>query len=388
MKNYKNIFVVILIICSFQLKGQEGKTKILHEFRIKGQLSTWGHINPDNPYPFYLGGRYIPQANYKIQLPKNRLFDFEVSANLSGQAGIHFFDSLSTFGNINTYRGWGRFSTEQLEIRFGLQKIDFGTATMMRALRWFDQVDPRDPLRLTEGVWAGLTRYYFLNNVNIWVWGLYGNKNPKGMEIIKTNSSIPEFGGRVQFPVPLGEAALSYHHRVADSRGMSELIPSYSKIQENRIGLDAKWDLFVGVWIEAVWVTKNKNMGMFTNQEIMTLGTDYTFGVGSGLNVTLEHMLLAYDEKAFEFNQTTNFTGLSVNYPIGMFDNISAIFYYDWTNNSMYNFINWFRQFNKTTLYVMGYWNPENTVLPTMGLGSTENLFGGIGVQVMYVFNH
>ena len=36
----------------------------------------------------------------------------------------------------------------------------------------------------------------------------------------------------------------------------------------------------------------------------------------------------------------------------------------------------------------MGYWNPENAVIPTMGLSSTENLFGGIGIQIMYVFNH
>ncbi len=386
--NKQHYIFIFFVILSIQTLGQENASDFKTQFEFKGQLSTWGHFNPDNPYPLYLGGRYIPQANYELQFPKNQLIDFEVSANFMGQTGVHFFDSISADGKINTYRVWGRYSTEQLELRFGLQKIDFGTAMMMRALRWFDQVDPRDPLRLTEGVWAGLGRYYFLNNVNIWFWGLYGNKNPKGMEIIKTNSSIPEFGGRIQFPVPLGEAAFSYHHRIADSENISEYIPSYSEIQENRIGVDAKWDLLVGIWLEAAWITKNKNLGILTNQEIMTLGTDYTFGVGSGLNVTLEHMFLSYDEIAFNFKNTTNFTGLSVNYPVGMFDNISAIFYYDWTNKSMYNFVNWFRQFDKTTLYLMGYWNPENAVIPTMGLGSGENLFGGIGIQIMYVFNH
>lgn len=382
------ILVIIFTLFFSYLRGQENAVNPKKEFYFKGQLSSWGHINPNNPYPFYLGGRYIPQVNYEIKLPESGLFDFEVSANISGQAGIHFFDSLSTDGKISAYRAWGRYSTEQLEVRFGLQKIDFGTAMMMRALRWFDQVDPRDPLRLTEGVWAGLGRYYFLNNVNIWIWGLYGNKNPKGMEIIKTNSSVPEFGGRIQLPVPLGETGISYHHRVADSRGFSEFIPAFKEIQENRIGLDAKWDLLVGFWLEAAWINKNKNIGLFTNQEIMTLGTDYTFGIGSGLNVILEHMLFSYDETAFNFENTTNFTGLSMNYPIGMFDNISAIFYYDWTNNSMYNFVNWFRQFDKTTLYIMGYWNPENAALPAMGIETEQNLFGGIGIQVMYVFNH
>ena len=66
----------------------------------------------------------------------------------------------------------------KLHIEPGLQKINFGSATMLRPLMWFDQVDPRDPLQLTDGVWGVLGRYYFLNNANIWLWGLYGNKNP------------------------------------------------------------------------------------------------------------------------------------------------------------------------------------------------------------------
>ncbi len=386
MNKFIYILGFSLFFWSFTLKSQDSIQNIQDTLKFKGQLSTWAHFNPDNPYPLYLGGRYIPQLNYEIQLPNSKLIDFELSANLYGDAGIHFFDSAYVDGNITPYRAWGRYSTEQLEIRVGLQKIDFGTAVMMRALRWFDQVDPRDPLRLTEGVWAALGRYYFLNNMNIWLWGLYGNKNLKGLEVIKTNTSYPEFGGRFQSPVPRGEAAISYHHRIADSRDFNAMIPEFSKIQENRIGLDAKWDLIVGLWLEAAWVNKKEEIGIFKNQEAFTLGTDYTFNVGSGLFVTLEHMLIAFDEKAFEFSSTTNFTGLSINYPIGMFDNISAIFYYDWNNNEVYNFINWFRQFDRTTFYIMAYWNPKNNQMPTMG--TAENLYGGMGLQVMFVFNH
>ncbi len=374
------------ILISFQTFGQDSLRGIKDSLKFKGQLSTWAHFNPDNPYPLYLGGRYIPQLNYEIQLPNSKLIDFELSANLYGDVGIHFFDSAYVDGNINPYRLWGRYSTEQFEFRVGLQKIDFGTAVMLRSLRWFDQVDPRDPLRLTEGVWAALGRYYFLNNANIWLWVLYGNKNLKGMEFMKTNADYPEFGGRFQSPIPGGEAAISYHHRIADSRDLNIMIPSFSEIHENRIGLDAKWDLIVGLWLEAAWVNKKEEIGIFKNQEAFTFGTDYTFNLGSGLYVTLEHMLIAFDEKAFEFSNTTNFTGLSINYPIGMFDNISAIFYYDWTNNAVYNFINWFRQFDRTTFYVMAYWNPENNQMPTMG--TAENLYGGVGVQLMFVFNH
>ncbi len=383
----KILYIIVLVaFVSLKVIGQDSTQKVNNLPKFTGQLSTWAHLNPENPYPLYLGGRYIPQLNYEMPLQTERLIDFEVSANLFGDAGIHFVDSASADGNISPYRIWGRYSTKQFEVRAGLQKINFGSANMLRALRWFDQVDPRDPLQLTNGVWAGLGRYYFMNNANLWLWVLYGNKDTKGLELIETNAKTPEFGGRFQSPVPLGELAISYHHRIADSRYMNSIEPEYGEIPENRIGLDGKWDLVVGLWFEGAWIHKSKNIGQFTNQETFTLGTDYTFGLGSGLNMVLEHMFIANDENAFQFSQTTNFTALSATYTFGMFDNINVIIYYDWLNKSVYNFVNWYRQFDNTTLYVMGYWNPENNQLPTMG--AKENLYGGLGIQLMFVFNH
>ncbi|MDH5400684.1 MAG: hypothetical protein OEX02_21195 [Cyclobacteriaceae bacterium] len=386
MKKLFSIAGTILLLYPAVSIGQDTTDSLKRSFLFKGQLSSWAHINPKNPYPLYLGGRYIPQANYEVGLPKSRMVDFEASANLYGNTGIHFFDSATAEGNINPYRIWGRYSTEQLEVRLGLQKIDFGSATMLRALRWFDQVDPRDPLRLTEGVWAGLVRYYFLNNANVWFWSLHGNKNLKGFEMIRSNTSIPELGGRVQFPVSRGEMAFSYHHRTADSRDMEGRLPVFRTIQENRVGFDAKWDLTVGLWLEAAWVNKDKKLGMFTNQEILTAGTDYTFGIGSGLNVVFEHLFMAFDEKAFSLSNTINFSAVSMRYPVGMFDTVSALFYYDWTEQSLYHFVNWYRQFDHTILYVIAYWNPESYRLPTAGF--TENLYSGFGLQLMFVLNH
>lgn len=384
MNNLFNI-VALFFIFSVNAFGQDSASIEKTSFEFKGQLSTWAHFNTDNSYPLYLGGRYIPQANYEYHLPKSNLFDFEVSANIAGDAGIHFFDSSEFNADINPYRAWGRYSNNQFEFRVGLQKINFGTAVMLRALRWFDQVDARDPLRLTAGVWGGLIRYYFLNNANIWIWGLYGNENLKGVELIKSNRQIPEFGGRIQFPVPLGEAGLSYHHRQADFSDYRLMTNSVVDIPENRAGIDAKWDLIVGVWFEGVWVHKQRALGIINNQEIITWGTDYTFSIGSGLNVVLEHMLFSNDEKAFNFSNTNNTTALSLNYPIGMFDNLSAIVYYDWNNKNMYNFLNWHKSFDRTTFYVMGYWNPKNISMPA---GGYQNSYGGKGIQLMFVYNH
>jgi len=113
-------------------------------------------------------------------------------------------------GHDKPYRFWARYSAKQVELRIGLQKINFGSASMLRPLMWFDQVDPRDPLMLTDGVWGILGRYYFLNNANIWLWGLYGNDNRKGWEIFNSQKTIPEFGGRLQIPVPKGESGFSF----------------------------------------------------------------------------------------------------------------------------------------------------------------------------------
>jgi hypothetical protein len=371
--------LLLLILPVVQLAGQS-------PFSFQGQASAWGNINPGNELPFWMGARYIPQVNYKIDFSESRFIDFEASLNINGSAGIHHFDSLSSEGRIKPYRVWARYATNQLELRLGLQKINFGSASMLRPLMWFDQVDPRDPLQLTDGVWGLLGRYYFLNNVNIWLWGLYGNQGPKTWELGKTVEKTPEFGGRAQVPIPLGEAALSFHRRRADLSFPEIGIPGFSDIPENRYGFDIKLDVEVGLWLEGVWINKRKNIGVFSNQEILNLGVDYTFGIGNGLHVIIEQLLFSYDQDAFAFKNTTHFSGKSISYPLTLFDNISTIIYYDWTNQNLYTFANWQRQFNKFSFYLMAFWNPDTFQLPQQSEGA--KMFAGKGFQIMLVFNH
>lgn len=354
--------------------------------RFKGQLSAYTHINAGNAYPWWNGGRYLPQVNLEFPGSEGRLIDFEASANIYGNVGIRQFDEFSTGGNIKPYRLWARYSTSQIEIRGGLQKINFGSASILRPLMWFDQMDPRDPLQLTDGVWGVLGRYYTLNNSTFWLWALYGNDKPKGWEAIKTNARIPEAGGRIQLPAGSGEAAFSYHYRVADSRDLAEEQLRHKQVPEHRLGFDARFDRVVGYWAEASWKTMGRDMGMLTNQEILNLGMDYTFAWGNGLTVVYEQLFAAYDEKPFRFSETISFSLLNASYPIGMFDNISYILYFDWRNGAAYNFVNWQKQFNSLTVHLMGYINPKSYRIPTVT--SQEMLFAGSGLQVMLVFNH
>jgi hypothetical protein len=369
----------VLLFITLPLRAQDS----LH---FKGQLSPWINVNFDNKLPLFAGGNYIPQINYSHRISENKLFDTELSANIYGSVGFHPFDSARADGKIKPYRAWIRYSSDQFELRLGLQKINFGSASLLRPLMWFDQMDPRDPLHLTDGVWGLLARYYFLNNANLWLWGLYGNHDPRAWEIIPTNKRIPEFGGRLQVPVPGGEAAISYHHRTADNRGMIIFNDQLDKIPEDRFGFDARWDLEVGIWIEGSWTRKRMNLGTLTNQEILNAGVDYTFGLGNGLYVAYEHLLLSYDQKAFDFANRTSFSLLTANYPVGQFDKLSAIVYFNWTNKTIYNFVSWQKQFDNIMLYIMGYWNPVYYQLPAQS--GTTNLYSGKGIQLMLVFNH
>lgn len=378
MKTVKSILFLILLVVAQQLTAQN--------LQYKGQFSAWTNYNPSNELDLWGGARYLPQLNYKLNPQSKNLFDFEASANINGTLGTLPFDTLYSSGNIKPYRLWARYSNQQLEIRAGLQKINFGSASMIRPLMWFDKLDPRDPLQLTDGVWGILGRYYFLNNANVWLWVLYGNQQAKTWEIGNTSQERPELGGRLQLPVPKGEVAFSCHNREVAKSGLGDFPAVVEPLNENRFGLDGKWDLGVGLWFEAVWMHKSINMGMFTNQASLSVGADYTFVIGNGLNLISEQLLFAYNEKHFAMEQTFLFSTLSLSYPLAMNDQLSALFYYDWKNKDIYNLVTWNHQFRHFTFYAMGYSNPKNYNIP---LTSNEvNLFGGTGIQLMLVISH
>ena len=350
-----------------------------------GQLSSYGSYAWQNDLEFLLGGRYIPELTYGIPLDSANKLDFMASANIFGSTSFSG-DSSYNIGDVQAYRVWGRFVGEQYELRIGLQKIDFGAAQILRPMQWFNQVDPRDPLSITRGVTGVLGRYYFLNNANIWVWGLYGNKERKGYELIASNNKVPEFGGRVQMPIPRGEFGLSYHHRTADSRGVSPIFPEFEKIPENRIGFDVKWDVIVGFWLEGSHITKSENLGILTNQTLLNAGFDYTIGLGSGINFVTEHLIGTADEEALGFTNTSNTTAVSMSYPITFFDNVSMFSTYSWDTEDFSFFFNYEHQFKRIAGYVMAFYNPDRP--PGLIENEIEYTLRGPGFRLMLVYNH
>ncbi len=382
-KKLQIIKICTWVFLFFSFNGFAQNNKV----EFDGQLSLIGSYAPDNDMEIFLGVRYIPELNYKISLDsaKSKFFDFETSANITGSMFADHPKSSVIHLDTQPYRLWARYTSKQLELRIGLQKIDFGSAGIIRPLQWFNQIDPRDPLQLTNGVYGILGRYYFLNNANIWLWGLYGNEKTRGFDAIETNRKIPEFGGRIQYPTSKGEIALSYHHRTATSEDLA-FVPSFEKIPENRIGIDGKWDLGIGLWFEGAWIHKTENLGFWTNQTQFNIGADYTFGIGNGLNVILESLLISFDEKQLTSENTILITATAISYPLGFFDNISSVFTYNWNAKDATFALNYEHQFKKITGYIITSYTPSNQ----FGIQQNDlvNQFAGPAVRVMLVYNH
>ncbi|MDX9772842.1 MAG: hypothetical protein RBT02_05390 [Bacteroidales bacterium] len=350
------------------------------------QISTWMVMNFPGDVAWQSGVRYIPVLSPWIKAGPRGKFDAELSVNTYGTL---FFTDMrydSAGYDLKPYRLWLRYSTSHFEIRAGLQKINFGSSNILRPLMWFDKMDFRDPLMLTDGVYALLGRYYFNNNANIWLWSLYGNEKTKGWESVPSMKRIPEYGGRVQLPVPRGEVAVSYHHRDADYTSLLAALPGVTdtRYNEQLFAVDGKWDLGPGVWFELVKKLNEKSNPVITRWETYySLGLDYTFSIGNGLNLSSE--FFRYSNRPDE-NQTRikrNISTLSLSYPFMLSHNLSAFVYYNWDTQDWYRFINLQIKYDYLSIYIMAFWNPDEVLLYSSGDGSSS--FSGNGFQVMMV---
>jgi len=382
----KGIGIILLFLCPVVLPLQA------QHLDFTGQVIGWTTVNPSGRFSAQGGIRYIPELKFSI--PVGDLYiDGEGSVNLWGSATYQDVqvaavpDTLYGDGELDPYRIWVKLSGDQFEIRAGLQKINFGSARMLRPLMWFDRIDPRDPLQLTDGVWGLLGRYYFLNNANIWVWGLYGNDKRKGLEQYPTKKHGIEFGGRLQVPVVIGEAALSYHHRRADPDAvLPDSLALGRTYPEDRIAFDTKVDLGVGLWLEGTLTRHNFDFSPVDYTTLFNVGVDYTFGIGNGLNIMSEAFFMLAGESPFATTQSVSFAGATLSYPLNIIHNLSGILFYDFTNKNLYRFINWSMTFDRWTFYTMAFWNPDQYQL--YNFQQETSLFGGAGFQLMAVFNY
>lgn len=385
IQNMKSSIITGLFLIACLLSNFSGRGDTL---TWQGQFSAMTQYGHQAEYPFRLGGNLIPQVNAGIDFQRQTLLDFEGSVHITGSGAFTGSGPNDLYGKVKPYRLWARYSGRQFEVRGGLQKINFGSAMMLRPLMWFDQIDPRDPLQLTEGVWGLLGRYYLLNNANLWTWILYGNEGLRAWDTGNLASGSPELGGRIQWPVLRGEVAFTGHFRKVDGASLYYPLDPHAtsgELNEQRWALDGRWDVVVGLWFEAAWIHKCAGPDLLRNHQMLTVGADYTFGIGNGLHVIVEHFVTGFGNESFVLdNHPLSFTAINLSYPVSLVHNVSAIGYFDWKNNDRYQFVNWRMDLKHFDLFLMGYINPEGTVLPQQ---RGTNTMGGKGVMALIVLN-
>jgi len=311
---------------------------------------------------------YKPKLDFDLYNKQEHLFDTEFSYDFNLSYNNFNDQELSLSGKL--YRGWFRYSSSQTELRVGLQKINFGPAQILRSLQWFDSLDYYDPTQTTEGVKALLGRYYFLNNANIWLWGIWGDRNETSLDKFFSDENNLEFGSRIQYPFEFCDAALTFHHcKLGTTR-------------ENRFGFDARWDFIVGFWLEAVTTNFSESLFLPRWQKYMTLGSDYTISCGNGIYILGEYFVYAESENdLFASSYQTKTAAVSISYPLGLFDSIKAAVIYDWATEDFSRSLSYQRTYDNMSFNLNLLWNPEGS--NSVQMISTD----GISAQLMIVCN-
>lgn len=378
-----------------------------------GEASLAGTANNAGGGTGHLLVRYLPELSGALPAVAGLTLDFAASVNLWASHAWVDGDTDRGAEDAELYRGWARLSLPSVEVRAGRQKISFGSAAIFRPLMWFDQVDPRDPLQLSEGVDAALGRAYLPGNVTLWGWAVRGDDRPKGWEIIPSRDGAVELGGRLQVPLGPGELATSFHHRDIDLVSLAS--PGVESTgTENRIALDGKWDLGVGAWFEAaaVWQESPILAGEWIRSA--ALGVDYTFGLGNGLTVLAEHFWKENARLADGGSgagtvppgtdpgspvppglptDDLSLTAFTLSYPYGVLDRLGVAVYGDWENGEVFRMVEWRRTYDRWRFHVLGFWNPDDLILFPSGPGGGPDGVGtaplaGAGAQLIVIFNH
>jgi len=319
---------------------------------LNGQL--WVNLQNSNQQPVYL--RYTPEIFKEWTLPVPVKF----AVNLSPQVSAVLMDKTWKT-STDWHRYWLRITGEYWESRIGLQKINFGSARLLRTLQWFDAVDLRDPVPFTPGVLSLLLRGYTGGNHNFWGWIILADGKVKGTEIAATPKSKPEFGGRLQFTLPNISLGATCHFRSFEWLG--------SETQERKAAIDLSADWIVGLSLEAMYRENDQNLLLYPEiQRALTIGADYTFPLGNGLAGLFEQnwqnfssagdgVIIPFPFSGFRADDPLSVSALQLSYPVDILNQVSLTGYHLWSTDETVYFLSlqhtrdWFQVQTAMNLY-------------------------------------
>ena len=344
---------------------------------VGGQLSGWLQFNDEALDTTRLGTRYIPDLRETWRMAPDVAVDIEVSLNLYSSVSLDALDHAHEDSDADLYRAWARCATAQSELRLGLQELNFGPARVLRSLRWFDRVDPRDPLGLTTGVYGLLARHYFLDNANLWLWVLHDNEEPKGLERVGTDQGGPELGGRLQVPLPRGDIALTAHSRRLDRDAWQrETGRSLEEGNELRGAVDGHWDAGIGLWFEAAASVVDPGQKGEWWRRYLTVGADYTFE--NGVHALVEHANFSAGTDADAWDEDTDLTACMLDYRLGIVDSVTGFAFYRWEEREADVQLGWRRTYDNWHFDLIAFRNSRDAA----------GTFQGNGALCMATLNH
>lgn len=250
-----------------------------------------------------------------------------LSVSLSSQSRILGLKDKPEFTN-KLYRAWTQVDKSAWSLCVGLQRINFGTAELIRPEQWFDRLSPLDESEETEGVLAALGSIPLGSTGGLKLWAIHSEDECRGNEVIPSVPDRIEPGGRLELPVGPVFTGISYHYRRVT-------FPTLTEAEEHRLGFDLRWDGSFGAWLESSGsYYPGVDWAPFPDRQLaMSLGTDYTVSLGSGLYLRQETGWIYQGWGNLASLHTENVsTAFLATYPLSLVDNLQVLSLYDWSS--------------------------------------------------------
>ena len=185
-------------------------------------------------------------------------------------------------------------------------------------------------------------------------------------------------GGRAELSSSIGEMGLTFHFDPKNSKPAIEQIGVPIDRSQSRLGLDYRFDGFIGFWNESTLIKSEESEIILS-----TIGADYTIPISNGILVMTETM---YVLNKYE-NQ--NYSVIMASVPIGIIHMAMYISQFDWIENKEYHYFRWSSVFDSYSLNMIVSLNPKRDQYNMLESAFPNSLTGfGAGIQFMFIYNH